>query len=78
MSQFIKVCIRCKKKFEYNQSDELTQWFYFTRKTYPHSICKDCERQEHREKYASGQYNWRRNHKDEAKKMAIGNLQRCQ
>lgn len=54
---FTQTCRKCGKVIEYENQDELKEHFYF-KNGYYRKVCKDCEKKEHKEKYASGKYNY--------------------
>jgi hypothetical protein len=54
---FTHKCKKCGLEVTYESADELKEHFYF-KSGYYRKVCKACERKEHSEKFASGQYNY--------------------
>lgn len=57
-----KTCVRCKTVYEYESEEELSKYFYKMKDWYKNT-CSSCEKKEHSEKYASGDYNYRKKDK---------------
>lgn len=61
-----KTCSICKNTFEYTDRDDISNDFYLKKThsgTYHQNACKECTKKKHREKYASGEYNWVKRHR---------------
>jgi hypothetical protein len=56
---FTQTCKKCGKVVEYETQEELAAHFY-QKNGYYRKVCKDCEKKEHAEKYATGAYNYYR------------------
>lgn len=55
MAEFKKQCKECGTVFEYDQHDQLSEWFYKKDGFYLRT-CKKCELKKHAEKYKKGIY----------------------
>ena len=68
MSNFTKTCAKCGKIYEYDDAEDLKQFFYF-KSGYYRNTCKECECKDHQKKFKSGQYNYRRKIRDKYFRM---------
>jgi len=74
---FIKTCKSCGKEVAYEDASELREWFYWKKNCYQ-GVCKDCDREDHAKKYASGKYNYRKKRQsDGIPEYSFGNNLRC-
>ena len=54
-----KQCVTCKTVYEADTYEGLKQYFY-VKQDWLRNECIECEKEDHRKKYADGKYNYRK------------------
>lgn len=73
----IKTCTKCKTKYEYEDQEQLKDFFYKKGQWFQ-NVCKTCTKEEHRRKYKEGKYNYKKKKEyDYFSGYSIGHYERC-